>query len=99
MTLIAMNPVTSGSISSIGYDPTSATLAVQFKSGAIYHYANVDSGTHQALMNADSKGGFFRGTIKANPSIFPHTKITGPGDTGISASETNTAILKSDMRD
>ncbi len=98
MNLIPMNPVTSGSLSAVGYDPVTYTLAVQFKSGAIYHYANVDSNTHQALMNAESKGSFFRLTIKSNAGMFPHTKVDGPAAVGTADSATNAAILKSDMR-
>jgi hypothetical protein len=52
-------PVKSSNISSVGYDPETSTLEIQFKSGGIYRYAGVDSDTHTSLMGAESIGKFF----------------------------------------
>lgn len=51
---------------SIGYDPPSRTLAVEFQSGAIYRYRDVPSELYQALVCAKSKGRFFNQAIRAS---------------------------------
>ena len=56
--------VTSSNIISIGYDPQSATLEVEFTSGDIYQYFNVPEYLHQGLMGATSKGQFLNDHIK-----------------------------------
>ncbi len=56
---ISLAPVASSQIKSIGYDATSKTMAVQFNSGATYHYDDVPAETHSALMSAKSVGGHF----------------------------------------
>lgn len=56
--------VKSSNITSIGYDPATATLEVQFKNGGRYQYAGVDARTHGALMGADSIGAHFHQHIK-----------------------------------
>lgn len=57
-------PVTSTNIRSVGYDPQSAVLEVEFDSGAVYKYFNVPAHLHQGLMNAESKGEFLKNNIK-----------------------------------
>lgn len=59
-------PVTSKNIHSIGYDPQSATLEVEFKSGDVYQYFNVPEHLYRGLMNAASKGQFLNDYIKHN---------------------------------
>ena len=60
-----MQPVESGNIESIGYDPESHNLAVKFKSGATYHYFDVPAETHAELMASDSKGGHLAVHVKS----------------------------------
>ena len=62
---ITMNPVISGTISEIGYNPTAATLHLRFKTGGLYRYSNVDTSRFAALMAAQSKGKFFNENIKS----------------------------------
>lgn len=50
--------VTSRNITSIGYDPTTCVLEVEFKTG-IYQYYNVPADIFESLMQAPSKGSFF----------------------------------------
>lgn len=57
-------PVVSSNIASIGYDADEQTLVVEFKGGRLYRYADVPKETHQALMRADSVGGYFARHIK-----------------------------------
>jgi hypothetical protein len=56
-------PVSSSNIISIGYDPDSETLEIEFK-GGIYQYFNVPQFIHERLMIADSIGRFFNAEIK-----------------------------------
>ena len=58
--------VTSSDIRSVGYDQLSGVLEMEFNFGDIYHYFNVPSHLHQALMMASSKGRFFNENIKYN---------------------------------
>jgi KTSC domain len=48
--------ISSSNVKSIGYQ--AGTLAVEFRNGAIYHYAGVPADVHQALMAAQSKGSY-----------------------------------------
>jgi len=56
--------VSSSDISSIGYDPTSRTLDIEFNSGGTYQYFNVPESTYNALMSAASHGSYFHHHIK-----------------------------------
>lgn len=64
MAAIARTPVESGPIKSIGYDPDTQTLAVEFHSGGVHHYKNVPLHEHVALMDAPSKGKHFHSFIR-----------------------------------
>ena len=66
--------VSSTSLHSVGYDPVTATLEIQFLEGAIYQYANVPSGVHTALMNAPSKGQYLDRHIKDH---YRYRKVAG----------------------
>ena len=57
-------PVTSRSIASVGYDPDTKTLELEFVSGTVYQYFDVPQSIHDALMAADSKGAFVNALIK-----------------------------------
>lgn len=57
-------PVQSSNLSSIGYDPASRLLEIEFHSGKAYQYPNVPAHVYQALMAAPSKGKFFSQFIK-----------------------------------
>jgi len=57
-------PVASSNISSVGYDPTSSILEVEFNSGSIYQYLNVPQTEYEGLMNAGSKGRYINRNIK-----------------------------------
>lgn len=55
-------PVESSQIKSIGYDPSTKTLEVEFHARgekypeSVYHYHEVSPETHANLMKAESKG-------------------------------------------
>jgi hypothetical protein len=53
-------PVSSSSIASVGHDPGTDTLHVEFaNSGKVYAYQGVDAETHEKLMGAQSIGAHF----------------------------------------
>ena len=57
-------PVTSTTMSSIGYDLGSRTLEIEFTGGAIYQYFEVPEEIYQGLLNAESKGQYFNLVFK-----------------------------------
>lgn len=59
-----LDPVTSSNIAAIGYDHATKTLAVQFKSGDLWHYQGASAEHHRALMSAKSVGKHFHAHIK-----------------------------------
>lgn len=67
--VIAMTPVKSSQVASIGYDAESKTLAVTFTRGpdTVYRYPNVDPKVHADFMAAESIGTFFGKHIKPLP--------------------------------
>jgi hypothetical protein len=67
-----MQPVKSNNIGEVGYDETTKTLAIRFKSGGLYHYSGVSPETHKSLMGAASVGSHFFATIKGK---FDFTRI------------------------
>ena len=57
-------PVNSSNINSIGYDPSSETLEVQFNDGSVYQYFEVAIYDYDGLLNASSKGKYLNQYIK-----------------------------------
>jgi hypothetical protein len=81
---IAMNPVESSQIHSIGHDKDANKLYVQFKNykgepSSTYSYDNVPAADHAALLGqgveGHSIGKHFGQNIKASPSKYPFTKL------------------------
>lgn len=56
--------VSSSNLVSVGYDPETETLEVEFKNSGIYQYLNVPGFIYERLMSADSIGKFFNSEIK-----------------------------------
>lgn len=56
--------VSSDNIASIGYDEPTQVLEVEFLNGGIYHYFNVPSAVHDALMAAPSHGIYLNTYVK-----------------------------------
>jgi len=52
-------PVRSSVIATVGYDPETAVLEVEFRSGDVYRYFAVPPSVHHALIAADSPGAYF----------------------------------------
>lgn len=59
-------PVESSNLASVGYDPSTETLEIEFLNGSIYQYVNVPQSVYEQLMQEDSKGGFLNSYIKKN---------------------------------
>ena len=47
-------PVSSSNLCSVGYDPGSQTLEIEFNHGGVYQYAGVPEGEYEGLMSACS---------------------------------------------
>lgn len=56
--------VESSNIASIGYDPATQILEVEFKSGGVYSYRKVSDDIYRSLMKAESKGSYFHKAIR-----------------------------------
>ena len=65
-------PVSSSNIASVGYDPNSLTLEVEFNSGTVYQYFDVPQNVYEALMSTSSKGGFLNNQIKG---VFRYARV------------------------
>ena len=57
-------PVSSSNLRSIGYEPETSTLEVEFNTGAVYQYHGVPQEAFDSLMQAGSKGAYFNANIK-----------------------------------
>jgi hypothetical protein len=66
------DPVASSNIISVGYDPGSETLEVEFQNGFIYQYYNVPQGIYDAFIAAPSKGQFLAYQIRDR---FPFSRV------------------------
>ncbi len=66
-----MRPVSSSNLVSVGYEPSTQTLRIEFNSG-LYDYFGVPPSIHQGLMSAPSKGQYHHQYIKNN---YPYSRI------------------------
>ena len=57
-------PVTSSNLASVGYDPQTGTLEIEFRNGSIYQYFNVPLEIFNGLMSAGSHGRYFDAYVK-----------------------------------
>jgi hypothetical protein len=73
--MIELTRVESSQIAAYGYDQLTRTLAIEFPTGAIYHYANVAPDYWKCFQLAKSKGSWFIGNIKKFPGLYPYTKV------------------------
>lgn len=56
--------VSSSTLASVGYEPSSETLEIEFTNGSVYRYFNVPPFEHEQLMSATSHGVYFNANIK-----------------------------------
>lgn len=64
--------VSSSSVASVGYDPKTQTLELEFHSGSVYEYSEVPPEVFQGLMEAPSKGRYFANEIRGQ---YPSTRL------------------------
>ena len=57
-------PVASSNLVSVGYDPNSKTLEIEFKQGRVYQYFGVPAYIFRSLMQAPSKGEYFNAHLR-----------------------------------
>jgi hypothetical protein len=56
--------VSSSNLASVGYDPQTRTLEIEFHSGSSYQYFHVPDTIYHGLMSAPSHGRYFDADIK-----------------------------------
>jgi len=61
---IAMLPVNSAMARAIGYSEEEQVLQIEFSSGSVYQYSDVEPEVWESLQDADSTGRFFNSEIK-----------------------------------
>lgn len=64
--------VSSSNVASVGYDPNTLTLEVEFKDGSVYQYFDVPETVYQELRRASSVGQFMHANIRNN---YRYTKV------------------------
>lgn len=64
-------PVNSSNLRSVGYDPSSATLEIEFSSG-VYQYSGVPAHVHDSLLSFGSLGRYFSIHIR---DVYPCVKV------------------------
>jgi hypothetical protein len=57
-------PVSSTSLSAVGYDEAKRILEVEFQRGTVYQYFEVPPQVYQELMAAESHGAYFANNVK-----------------------------------
>ena len=60
----AMLPVASTMASAIGYDSENEVLQIEFNSGAVYQYSDIDEDTWEECKSSDALGKFYNQYIK-----------------------------------
>ena len=56
--------VDSEALRSVGYDPDSRILEIEFNNGTVYRYFAVPLSVHAGLMTAKSKGEYYAANIR-----------------------------------
>jgi len=65
--------VSSSNIASVGYDPESQVLEVEFHGGGVYRYSSVPARVYDAFLRAPSKGSYFHSHVK---DIYPCRQVS-----------------------
>lgn len=56
--------MSSSSIASVGHDPETDTLEVEFRDGSVHQYDGASAKDHHALVNASSVGKHFHAHVR-----------------------------------
>ena len=65
-------PVESSMLASVGYDPATRVLELEFTSGRVYRYGEVEEEVYRGLLAAESKGRYFLDSID---DMYPYAKV------------------------
>lgn len=65
-------PVSSSNLYSVGHEPETSTLEIEFRGRRIYQYSNVPAQVYDELMGAGSHGQYFHRHIR---DVYPYRKI------------------------
>lgn len=57
-------PVKSTNVKSVGYDPATRAMEVEFQNGRVYSHSNVSANDHSGLVNSSSIGGHYHKHFK-----------------------------------
>jgi hypothetical protein len=57
-------PVSSSNLASVGYDPQTRTLEIEFLNRSVYQYSNVPESVDRGPMAAASHGSYFDAHVK-----------------------------------
>jgi hypothetical protein len=57
-------PVKSSNVKSVGYDPATKAMEVEFHTGAVYTHSGVSANDHSALVNSSSIGSHYHKNFK-----------------------------------
>jgi|GEM_PF-521335 len=90
---IALTPVESSQIHSIGHDAATSTLAIRFKNykgelGSLYHYDNFTAADFAAFKGAESIGRHFGQHIKNATEKYPFRKVDEANDAPVIGTKT-----------
>ncbi len=62
-------PVASSCVVSVGYDPGTLTLEIEFTSGAVYQYTDVPQEEYDGFVKSESKGMYYNARLKSYPYV------------------------------
>ena len=65
-------PVQSSAFRSVGYDPTTQTLELEFRDGRLYQFFGVPEEVYREFREAPSLGGYFQRRIRMG---YPFSKV------------------------
>jgi hypothetical protein len=65
-------PIESTNLRSVGYDPGTHILEIEFRGGNVYQYKDVPEAVYHGLVTAPSAGAFFYANIR---NEFPATRV------------------------
>lgn len=65
-------PVSSSNVASVGYDPDTLTLEVEYLSGATYQYTGVPQNVYDELMSSSSVGSYLARNVK---NLYPCSRL------------------------
>ncbi|MGK9167288.1 KTSC domain-containing protein [Inquilinus limosus] len=72
MRRIGRVPLDSSAVASVGYDPKTMALDVEYAGGAVYRYYPVPDRVYRQLLQAESKGRFVNARIR---DAYPFRRI------------------------